>query len=396
MTRDASFDSGVSRALLFSLLIVFLLLLAAGYASAQVPGSAERGKALFTEKGCVQCHSFEGAGGKVAPDLAQKSDRQYTPVLLASQMWNHGPTMWNAVASSGGQVSTLTTRDAADLFAYFYSRLYFATPGDAGRGKALFERKSCAGCHDMTLPGTGPPIANWRAAKDPIAWSERMWNHSGSMYRVLSRTGLSWPSLSGQEMADLLVYLRNVPAARSLDAVFQSGDAGSGERIFSRTCANCHTLRAREGNKVDLLRKPDRARTLVEYASDLWNHAPAMNASAAAAALPFPVLREGEMPDLIAFLFSRQYFYEQGDAERGGRIYRQKNCALCHETERTTTKAPDLSGYPETFSVISMTSSLWRHGPAMLEEMSKRKLGWPVLQGRDLGDLIAYLNSQRK
>src|SRR5678815_2391951 len=67
--------------------------------SAQIPiapGSSVRGAGLFQSKGCVDCHSFAGAGGKTAPDLAQNSERIRTPIQLATALWNHAPRMWRA------------------------------------------------------------------------------------------------------------------------------------------------------------------------------------------------------------------------------------------------------------------------------------------------------------
>ena len=40
-----------------------------------------------------------------------------------------------------------------------------------------------------------------------------------------------------------------------------------------------------------------------------------------------------------------------------------------------------------------MMSTLWQHGPRMLELMTERKLPWPRFTATEMGDLIAYLNS---
>ena len=61
-----------------------------------VPGDARRGEQLFKSEQCVQCHSFKGVGGLTAPDLASHIDRDYTPAVMASLMWNHAPDMWRA------------------------------------------------------------------------------------------------------------------------------------------------------------------------------------------------------------------------------------------------------------------------------------------------------------
>src|SRR6266542_2353577 len=99
----------------------------AGIAAAAtvVAGDARRGEQLFQSEQCVQCHSVNGKGGTQAPDLARRIDRNFTPAVMASVMWNHGPTMWAGMRKSGIVKSTLSTEAAADLFAYFVSARYF-------------------------------------------------------------------------------------------------------------------------------------------------------------------------------------------------------------------------------------------------------------------------------
>lgn len=62
-------------------------------AQIEIPGSAQRGERLFGDKGCITCHAIDGVGGNLAPDLGRRPSRTYSPNLLASAMWNHGPAM---------------------------------------------------------------------------------------------------------------------------------------------------------------------------------------------------------------------------------------------------------------------------------------------------------------
>src|SRR5664280_1233261 len=102
-----------------------------------IPGDARRGEQLFESERCIQCHSVRSQGGTLAPDLAKRIDRNYTPSVMASLMWNHAPDMWAAMKKQGIVKSTLSPESAADLFAYFVSARYFEKPGDAGRGKQV-------------------------------------------------------------------------------------------------------------------------------------------------------------------------------------------------------------------------------------------------------------------
>ena len=106
-----------------------------------VPGDARRGEQLFKSEQCVLCHSFKGVGGTTAPDLSSHIDRDYTPAVMASLMWNHAPDMWAGMKKRGIVKAEMSQESAADLFAYFVSARYFERPGDAGRGKLAFNAK---------------------------------------------------------------------------------------------------------------------------------------------------------------------------------------------------------------------------------------------------------------
>jgi cytochrome c2 len=122
----------------------------------------------------------------------------------------------------------------------------------------------------------------------------------------------------------------------------------------------------------------------------MWNHAPAMRRRGST-----PKLKEGQMPDLIAFLFVQRYFFEPGDIGRGKKVYEAKNCATCHQAQKRATGAPDLSKAVEVFSPVTLTSAAWRHGTSMTRIMKQQGIDWPEFRGREMADLIAYLNSTR-
>src|SRR6266568_7775671 len=111
---------------MWSVRLVAITSLAAGVAAAQsFSVDSLRGERLFHVEGCILCHSIDGVGGKIAPDLGRRIDRNFTPASLASLMWNHAPTMWGAMDRQGIQPSRLDEQAAADIFAYFYTVRFF-------------------------------------------------------------------------------------------------------------------------------------------------------------------------------------------------------------------------------------------------------------------------------
>src|SRR2546427_6282125 len=190
--------------------------LAAPLGAKLMPGDSKRGTEVFRTQSCVMCHSIRGEGGKAGPDLGRVFGRGFTPLSMASTMWNHAPVMWEAMEKQGIRKPSLTEQQAADLFAYFHSVGFFERSGDAGRGKQVFLSKRCAECHGLSSPiaGGGPPVAAWGSLVAPIELVRQMWNHASPMQAMMATRKIHWPYLTAQELTDLLVYLQNLPATR--------------------------------------------------------------------------------------------------------------------------------------------------------------------------------------
>jgi cytochrome c len=100
------------------------------------------------------------------------------------------------------------------------------------------------------------------------------------------------------------------------------------------------------------------------------------------------------MTDLIAYLFSVRYFDEPGDYQRGKEVFAEKHCILCHDIKRgrRVEKLP-LEKYKGHISPIFMAQVMWNHGPEMLNQMKARKLTWEEVNGKEMIDLMEYLNT---
>jgi mono/diheme cytochrome c family protein len=346
-----------------------------------IPGDSQRGAKLFESHHCVQCHSVNGQGGKMAMDLSARVDRGFTPALLTSAMWNHAPVMWAAMEGAGFAPPVLTATDAADLFAYLYSTRFFDKPGDAARGKQAFTDRHCGECHGIkeSRAEGAPPVANWGSLGQPMVLVQQMWNHSSRMREAFERKKIGWQELTAQELSDILAYLRNLPETKGMEARFSFTSGEGGQAVFeSKGCVKCHTGKLALEDRLHNL-------TLTEIAVDMWNHAPRM-------IQPVPQLTEDEMRQLLSYLWMRQFVYAKGDVARGKQVFAAKKCAQCHMGGEHG--APSLPGQARQYSEITIMSALWKHGPQMLTRMQQTKMSWPRFNNpQQLTDVVAFLNS---
>jgi len=342
--------------------------------SATIPMDSDRGDKLFVSQGCVQCHRLKGMGGTTAPDLGRVLDRGYAPADLVSTMWNHAPTMWAAIKEKGVVTGDINDAAAADLFAAFLSARFFEMRGDAGRGKRLFETRSCASCHGIKESPNpkASAVTQWQTLSDPAGLVGAMWNHSPEMWTELSKRKMPWPTLAPQDLSDLLVYLRNAATPAHAEPGFQIAETANAAKLFeTKGCAACHHAS-----------EPPARLTLTGVAAEMWNHASLLRAEP-------PRIDSGEMRELLSYYWARRFFDVPGDAAHGKRVYAAKHCASCHSGAGP---GPSLAAKAGSFTAINMLSALWRHGPAMLSDMKLRNISWPVFKTGEMEDLIAALN----
>ncbi len=360
--------------------LLLMALFSASIHAAVLGADSERGQGLFVTLSCIQCHSVNGHGGTVGPDLGRIVDRGFTPASLAATMWNHAPTMWPKIRARGLEIGNLDEQAAADLFAYFYSARFFDKPGDAARGKKVFETKHCAVCHGLTEPKLpqAKPVRSWQSTGHPMALVNAMWNHVSLMDTEFKKQHVTWSALTSQDVSDLLVYVRNLPSVHPVTPGLKVASGSRGEQVFhSAGCANCHQ------GKLAL---PPRlvGRTLTDIAVDMWNHGPRMAGKA-------PQLTLDEMRDVVSYLWAGAFFTPAGNVAAGRRVFKAKHCADCHTTGANG--APSLDRVKGSLSAAGMVSALWRHGPKMLHTMSTKGIAWPTFSAPEMANLIAYLNT---
>jgi cytochrome c2 len=345
----------------------------------------KEGWKVFTIKKCSTCHSIWGEGGKEGPDLGILPQSYVSQSQLAALLWNHWPEMWGKMTAKKISIQKIDKKEMADLFAFLYFIRYMDEPGNPLNGKALMEAKHCNKCHPAAKSGGKGDLGRWGMYINPILWAQMMWNHAPQMEQEMRKKGFSWVEFKGNEMVDLIAYIRSL-SSETEKVYLSPGDLQTGKKLFSQKgCILCHSTRG----ELDLSKKKDFPRTLAQLAGMMWNHSPKMWKGIEEKRMERPTLSPQEMADLVAYLFSTQYFDEPGNPEEGKKVFTKKQCSLCHSK---STKMPNLSAWKGQISPISMAQTMWNHGPEMLEKMRKAKVSWRKIDGKEMADLMEYLN----
>jgi cytochrome c2 len=361
-------------------------------------GEPEKGAALFLgDKQCGICHFINGSGGHVAPDLSGM--RPSTPAMgwLTAILWNHGPGMWRQIRQKKESYPQLNSQEMADILALLYQASSIDRAGDPSAGERVFNEKGCVHCH--SVKGTGsksaPELSGVAASGDPNAWTRAMLNHAGSMIAPIASTIGQWPQFTGNEMNDLIAYASHSAPQPATNARQIPGNAERGWGVFQSRCMRCHSVGGQGGSLgPELGPEHDLPLTTAQFASVLWNHAPAMLRLGRENGVPPPVLQGDEMSDLLTFLASLRYFEPTGSPLVGERVFSERGCAACHGLMAEGAQiGPGLRSGTAAFTTVSFTAALWRHGPRMIDRAEELGIPWPILKATDIGDLVSFLNA---
>jgi len=129
-------------------------------------GDPHAGAHLFFEKdGCAHCHSVNGVGAKLAPDLGFSPSQQAGLNQIVSAMWNHAPRMWERMQTEKIAYPDLRNEDMTHLFAFLYTSRYLDERGDQDNGERLFLKKGWAAVMPCAAEAAGsvPISPPWRA-----------------------------------------------------------------------------------------------------------------------------------------------------------------------------------------------------------------------------------------
>jgi mono/diheme cytochrome c family protein len=349
------------------------------------------GSRVFGTKGCVKCHSINGVGGKVGPDLGRIS-RPRSFYDFATSLWNHAPQMAGRMAQLGISRPQLDAREAGDLAAFLFTLDYFDPPGNAEAGRRLFTERRCVVCHQVGGTGgvVGPSLDFLKQYGTPIFLATSMWNHGPEMSEAMKAKGIPRPTLKDTELRDLIAYITSAsPVLPQGPLYVLPGRATEGRLLFAqRRCIECHGV-------ADLAER-GLHRSLSQFVAAMWNKAPAMIEAMKIRGVTVPRLRPEEMADIVAYLYSVRYFARAGDPKAGVQVATQKGCLGCHSLYGERGKiAGDLARAKGLESPAAVLSALWNHAFISEPKPAGDKAPWPEFRPEEMANLVAYLQSLR-
>ncbi len=225
----------------------------------------ERGRKIFIEKGCVTCHSINGAGGNVGPALdAKTKDRVMNPFAFASRMWNHAPGMIAAQEKAFGEQLKFTGEELGDIIAFIQDddaqndlgKLTVRKKDDEEspkirlimpimspeRGRKVFVSKGCVTCHSINGVGGEDAPAMDDHTKEPLvnpfAFAAKMWDHASGMIAAQKDELGGQLNFTGRELADITAFIHDEDAQRNfgekdltpkIKEMMEKMEAGDGE-----------------------------------------------------------------------------------------------------------------------------------------------------------------------
>ena len=391
-----SSGAGKINFVLWGSLFLFFSLTFLGFSQGEFrlsPGEVKEGWRVFYQKGCFECHSLWGEGGKVGSELSKKTGEVLSATKLAGILWNHAPEMWHRMGEERIASFQIREEEMAHLLTFLYFIRFMDQPGDVVRGEKLLYEKRCELCHSLRGAGRkiGADLSKWGNFVNPILWAQIMWNHAPQMREEMKRRELSWPQFKEGEMNDLISYIRSVSPPQER-VYLPLGDPESGKELFSKKgCGSCHSVGGGKG--IDLTRVEPFPSTFSQVGALMWDHLPRMWDLMERKGISPSELSAQEMADLISYIISSRYFKRGGKKEVGRRIFSEKGCDLCHAAVGSPEET-GLSGLEEEITPIFLAHSMWNHGQTMLKEMRERGLKWPEFRGDEVEHLLEYLNSR--
>lgn len=355
-------------------------------ASAQKPGAAritpkhlskqwvQEGETLFRVARCISCHSVDGVGGTIAPDLGRVAEKVRLDWLFD---WIKNPRAYQP--NTKMPQYRFTDREILLIIAYLTSltnvnaleeqRPLSFSPAEIKRGEKLMVEYGCLGCHDpvgqeaiggkvgadLTFFGD-KPIENFdfgdvlNIPRTKEAWVEAKLQNP----RVFSteRIQLKMPDFglgrqqAGELTTMLLGFTEEHPPDKLIRArVPESNYAPPGEfgkLVVELNCLTCHKINGRGGTRApDLSYEGSRANA--EWLREFFRN-PTTLRPTLTVRMPKFNLREREIGILVNYMRTallhpdippdllRDVKITEKEVELGRELYHEKyRCQSCHQ-----------------------------------------------------------------
>ncbi len=393
----------------------------------EVTGAYQKGKRLFIENGCQSCHSVQGRGGSLGPELttigqasfhekrphednhdliekfngnvnlAYLFEAVYQPKIQpdSSQMINYG----------------FTEQEAMDLTVYLKSFQEFSVPegmiaasGHVEKSGRDLYMSNCSACHGKNGKGTnlteigklGPALGNpqFLAIVDNDFLSAII---SGSGSSVMpawgSGGGLSKSEIS--KISDFVLSLRKKPKPfEEIESTI--GVADYGRISFNANCAGCHGI---DGDyETDLIGPTLNSPQLLSTFDSEQFYETIVNGRAGTAMPAWNFLSVQELADLMEYLDSwrdKTIRYnsfanavQYGSSNKGKRLF-YENCASCHGDEKEGGIGPSLNS--EEF--LKLADNKFLYNTLVKGRRNTAMASYNYLGKKSLADITAYLRS---
>ena len=359
-----------------------------------LPHNPLEGRALFTEKLCIRCHSIQGVGGTTGPDLGEIWLGSFMDI--AAKLWNHFPRMNEAFQAAHLKRPTLTAAEARKLITFLYFLNYFDRTANADVGEKLFREKNCIRCHSVGGKGghVGPPLDPYQGRYSAPFITAALWDHGPKMMKTMQERHVARPSFEERDVVDILAFIRQKGLYdQTRRSYLPPGDPVQGRALFQRKgCIVCHSINGQGGTVGPDLAKRHLKGSLSYILSHMWNHGAHMWPEMARRGIPLPTFTPGEMSNVMTFLYFLQFNDPPGSVAQGRQVFAQKQCAACHQPENPTahTIGPNLAklGLDSPFEILAQ---MWNHAPAIEGRMKQGEIRWPLLDKDEMRDLIAYI-----
>ncbi len=360
------------------------------YKNQKLPTNPIIGRIVFEEKGCIKCHAIDGLGGDIGPDLVR--DKYYNSFYdVAARLLNHAPQMAIRVDLLEQKWPTLTGLETDQLISYLFYLRYLGEPGNVLKGKELIRSKGCINCHSIGNEDTedGISLDQLTEFASPLYIAQAIWNHGPAMQEKILEMGFQRPSFENMDIIHISAYLRESGRSQTSKRQFMSpGNPQNGSILFrTKGCGNCHFSDKDETSVGPKINEMNLRGSVTDIAGTMWNHVNDMWEVMKNEGIEWPVFKDAEMADVIAYLYFLDYLGTPGDPIEGEKVFQTKSCITCHGPEEDF-------AFDESINLekpSDMVSTMWNHVPYMHEIMTKINVPWPELSPKDLRDLYSFL-----